>query len=334
MPSRLGSLLRGWNAGVEKNFAATAERLRRQGQPARAVELCRTGLTKFPDQLSARVTLGCALMDLEEYDEARVELEYVLTRAPDNLAAIRGLAELHDRSESTAVMQMEHLDDWPPRSEDIERAGAETPVVESALGTRHVPDLHADTPLAPEPAPAPAEPGGVSVAAMTGGDEMPAATAELLDEADALDAMAERAEASSEPVATVDLDSEAVEDLDDIATELSDPADASGAPGLPPGADAGADGAGEAASQEGAPIVLDADLARVDLDELVDLEFEAPGSADPVGEDRSGQPTAADERSGGPRGGAADTESALEALERLLNQVKSRRQQLAADSAA
>jgi hypothetical protein len=169
---------------------------------------------------------------------------------------------------------------------------------------------------------------------MTGGDEMPAATAELLDEADALDAMAERAEASSEPVATVDLDSEAVEDLDDIATELSDPADASGAPGLPPGADAGADGAGEAASQEGAPIVLDADLARVDLDELVDLEFEAPGSADPVGEDRSGQPTAADERSGGPRGGAADTESALEALERLLNQVKSRRQQLAADSAA
>jgi tetratricopeptide (TPR) repeat protein len=333
MPSRLGSLLRGWNAGVEKNFAATAERLRRQGQSARAVELCRTGLTKFPDQLSARVTLGCALMDLEQYDEARIELEYVLTRAPDNLAAIRGLAELHDRSESTAVMQMEHLDDWPPRPEDIERAGGETPVVESALGARHVPDRHADTPLAPEPAPAAAEPGGVFVAAMTGGDEIPAATAELLDEADALDAMAERAEASSEPVATVDLDSEAVADLDDIATELSDPAGAGGAPGLPLGADAGADGAGEAASQEGAPIVLDADLARVDLDELVDLELEVPGCAAPVGEDCSGQ-AAADEQAAGRTGGAADTESALEALERLLNQVKSRRQQLAADSAA
>lgn len=334
MSSRLGSLLRGWNAGVEKNFAATAERLRRQGQPARAVELCRTGLTNFPDQLSARVTLGCALMDLEQYDEARVELEFVLTRAPDNLAAIRGLAELHDRSESTAVMQMEHLDDWPPRSEDIERAGGKTPVVESALDARHVPDVYADAPPPPEPVPAGAEPGGIFAAAMSDGEEMPAATAELLDEADALDAMAEQAEASSGPAATVDLDSEAVADLDDIATELSDPDGAAGAPGTPPRTDAGQAGAGDAASQEGAPIVLDADLGRVDLDEMVDLELEAPGSAEPVGENPSGQPTAADERSTGSRGGAADTESALEALERLLNQVKSRRQQLAADSAA
>lgn len=78
-------------------FGVIAERFRRAGQPEKAVTLCREGLDKFPDHLSARVTLGWSLLDMGEFQEAFDQLKSVLKRAPDNLAAIRGLAELHER---------------------------------------------------------------------------------------------------------------------------------------------------------------------------------------------------------------------------------------------
>jgi len=83
-------------------FGGIAERFRRAGDLDRAIALCREGLLKFPNTLSARVTLGWALLDKGQYGEARAELEQVLRRAPDNLAAIRGLAELHDRTDHQA----------------------------------------------------------------------------------------------------------------------------------------------------------------------------------------------------------------------------------------
>ena len=78
-------------------FAQLAEEYRRAGQYDEAVHICRTGLTRHPTYLSARVTLGRALIELEQYEEARAELEYVIQSAPENLAAIRGLAEIHQR---------------------------------------------------------------------------------------------------------------------------------------------------------------------------------------------------------------------------------------------
>jgi tetratricopeptide (TPR) repeat protein len=120
---------RGGAAGKSAGFAATAEKARRAGDPTRAVEVCREGLEKFPEQLSARVTLGCALLDLDRFDEARVELESVLRRAPDNLAAIRAMAELHDRSENTALLGLEQGSDWPPTQAEIDDAAAAVGVV-------------------------------------------------------------------------------------------------------------------------------------------------------------------------------------------------------------
>ena len=97
-------------------FGAIAERFRRAGELERAVSLCQEGLLKFPEHLSARVTLGWALLDLGQYKEARTELERVIKRAPDNLAAIRGLAELHDRMENADASDL-HGADWAPVEE-------------------------------------------------------------------------------------------------------------------------------------------------------------------------------------------------------------------------
>ena len=78
-------------------FAQLAEEHRRVGNFQHAVQVARDGLAQHPSYLSARVTLGRALMELGEHDAAQRELEQVLRVAPDNLAAIRALAEIHQR---------------------------------------------------------------------------------------------------------------------------------------------------------------------------------------------------------------------------------------------
>jgi tetratricopeptide (TPR) repeat protein len=78
-------------------FAQLAEECRRAARYEEAVEVCRTGLALHPGYLSARVTLGRALLELGSLDDAQTELELVLKSAPENLAAIRGLAEIHHR---------------------------------------------------------------------------------------------------------------------------------------------------------------------------------------------------------------------------------------------
>ncbi|CAN5808390.1 hypothetical protein BH24ACI5_BH24ACI5_02440 [soil metagenome] len=82
-------------------FAALAEAYRRAGRFDEAIAACAAGLTRHPSYLSAHVTLGRALIEACRYDEAREELELVLRAAPENLAAIRGLADLHARRGDT-----------------------------------------------------------------------------------------------------------------------------------------------------------------------------------------------------------------------------------------
>src|SRR3954452_12072030 len=85
-------------------FADLAEEYRRQGRHEEAIETCRSGLQRHPSYLSARVTLGRALIETGEYDAASEALQTVLRSAPENLAAIRGLALIHERLGHAAEM--------------------------------------------------------------------------------------------------------------------------------------------------------------------------------------------------------------------------------------
>lgn len=97
-PSRIDELRRRvQNDPASIAFAQLAEEYRRSGQTDEAVRICRDGLTRHPGYLSARVTLGRALLDLGELAEARGEFEFVVAEAPENLAAVRGLAEIFHR---------------------------------------------------------------------------------------------------------------------------------------------------------------------------------------------------------------------------------------------
>jgi len=97
-PSRLEDLRRRVQQDPSSiAFAQLAEEYRRAGNFQEAVDVCRAGLTVHPSYLSARVTLGRALIGLHQYEPAQQELEQVLRTAPENLAAIRGLADTLNR---------------------------------------------------------------------------------------------------------------------------------------------------------------------------------------------------------------------------------------------
>jgi tetratricopeptide (TPR) repeat protein len=83
-------------------FAHLAEELRKAGAHDEAVRVCQAGLEHHPTYLSARVTLGRALVELQHYSQARQELEYVLQAAPDNLLAQKGMNELAERESEWA----------------------------------------------------------------------------------------------------------------------------------------------------------------------------------------------------------------------------------------
>jgi tetratricopeptide (TPR) repeat protein len=83
-------------------FAQLAEECRRAGHYQESVDVCRAGLELHPGYLSARVTLGRALIELNDLETALAELEQVLKSAPENLAAIRGVAEIHHRQGALA----------------------------------------------------------------------------------------------------------------------------------------------------------------------------------------------------------------------------------------
>jgi tetratricopeptide (TPR) repeat protein len=78
-------------------FAHLAEEYRRAGRFEEAIVTCRAGLKTHPTYLSAKVTLGRALIEVGDLEAAQDELQAVMAAAPENLAAIRGLAEVHQR---------------------------------------------------------------------------------------------------------------------------------------------------------------------------------------------------------------------------------------------
>ena len=108
-------------------FAQLAEEYRRGGDYQQAISICREGLARHPGYLSAQVTLGRALVELGQFDEARKELEAVLSVAPDNLAAIRALAEIHEHAGETEIARLAESAIAVPASPDTTAAPIEEP---------------------------------------------------------------------------------------------------------------------------------------------------------------------------------------------------------------
>jgi len=117
-----------------------------------AADVCRTGLASHPGYLSARVTLGRALIELNQYEQAQQELEQVLRAAPENLAAIRGLADVLQRQGAVlaALTQYRAALTLVRHDPDLEQTIAE---LERQVAMPSASDATGDLPLALADAP-------------------------------------------------------------------------------------------------------------------------------------------------------------------------------------
>jgi tetratricopeptide (TPR) repeat protein len=95
-------------------FAQLAEEHRRAGDLDEAVRVAEVGLDQHSGYLSARVTLGRALLELGRLDEAGAEFARVVEAAPDNLIAVRALADIHQRTRKTTDQRRSEAADEPP----------------------------------------------------------------------------------------------------------------------------------------------------------------------------------------------------------------------------
>jgi tetratricopeptide (TPR) repeat protein len=120
-------------------FAQLAEELRRAGQIQESIETCRAGLAIHPTYLSARVTLGRALLEANDLEAARREMEMVLAAAADNLAAMRALGEIHHRCGAleASLERYQTALELAPNDPDLEEAVAS---VTRELAERAQPD--------------------------------------------------------------------------------------------------------------------------------------------------------------------------------------------------
>ena len=139
-------------------FAALAEEYRRAGRFEEAIETCTTGLVRHPSYLSAHVTLGRALIEVGRLQEARTELEYVLKLAPENLAAIRGLAEIHHRIGDEHTEQVEHVAEAKESSSPVPMPMEQT---EPEPAPAPIPRIPLKVRVEEQPAAGPAATGGV-----------------------------------------------------------------------------------------------------------------------------------------------------------------------------
>ena len=74
-------------------FSQLADELRKEGDLAEAIRVCREGVQRYTAYPSLRLTLGMTLLESGDLAAARTELETVLQAAPDNILAERFLGE-------------------------------------------------------------------------------------------------------------------------------------------------------------------------------------------------------------------------------------------------
>src|SRR5204863_1472523 len=81
----------------QHNFAPFADANLKAGELYRAIELCTAGLEHHPHYVSAHIVLGRCLMDQKNDPSASDVFRKVLALDPDNVLALKILADIAER---------------------------------------------------------------------------------------------------------------------------------------------------------------------------------------------------------------------------------------------
>jgi len=81
-----------------RNFAPLADAYRKAGQLDQAIELCKNGLERHPDYISAYIVYGRCLVDKKDDTGADEVFHKVLSLDPENIIGLRVLGEIAERN--------------------------------------------------------------------------------------------------------------------------------------------------------------------------------------------------------------------------------------------
>lgn len=81
--------------GLPKTFARLADLYRQDGRFDEAISVCREGLEEFPDYGSGHMVLALTYQERGETEKALIEFHSALKSEPDNLLALKSIADIH-----------------------------------------------------------------------------------------------------------------------------------------------------------------------------------------------------------------------------------------------
>ncbi|MGH9551696.1 MAG: tetratricopeptide repeat protein, partial [Terriglobales bacterium] len=97
--SEIEKLERRWLENPKgRNFAPLADAYRKAGEIDRAIDLCKSGLERHPDYVSAHIVYGRCLIDQKDDPAATEVFRQVLQLDPENILALRILSEISERT--------------------------------------------------------------------------------------------------------------------------------------------------------------------------------------------------------------------------------------------
>jgi tetratricopeptide (TPR) repeat protein len=119
--ARLEELRAKFQENPRRYFAPFANELRKAGDPAQAISVCRAHLAGQPGHVSGHIVLGQALYEAGEGNEARDVFTAALDLDPENLIALRTLGEIAQVNGEfgTARQWYERLLDADPRNPEV-----------------------------------------------------------------------------------------------------------------------------------------------------------------------------------------------------------------------
>lgn len=119
--ARLEELRTRFQENPRRYFAPFANELRKSGDAAQAIAICRAHLAGQPGHVSGHIVLGQALYEAGEGDEARGIFTAALELDPENLIALRTLGEIAQVKGEFAAARLwyERLLDADPRNSDV-----------------------------------------------------------------------------------------------------------------------------------------------------------------------------------------------------------------------
>lgn len=166
--ARIDELRKKFDENPRRYFAPLANEYRKVGDFDQAIFICQEYLPQQPGHMSGHIVFGQALFEAKRLPEARTVFETALTLDPENLIALRHLADIsRDLGETTAARGWyERVLQADPRNEEIA-------AIMSSMSAAGSPTAKtAETPVpAPAPAaaaaPAPAKPAPASAVAPT-----------------------------------------------------------------------------------------------------------------------------------------------------------------------